>query len=192
MDSFLALDAARFEFDRRLGTVNDAQWATPTPCEGWTVRDLVTHVISGNNMTVRILGGGTKEEALAILAGGSDSRAESDPYAAFVASADEQAKAFREPGALDRTVHHPVMDMSGAQQLVFRTGDLLLHAWDLAKAIGGDEQIDDALVRHVWDEFEPMAPFIGEIGLFGTGPSDTVAEDAPFQQRLLDLSGRRP
>ena len=37
-----------------------------------------------------------------------------------------------------------------------------------------------------------MAPIIGDIGVFGTGPSGTVADDAPLQQRLLDLSGRRP
>ena len=37
-----------------------------------------------------------------------------------------------------------------------------------------------------------MAPFIAEIGVFGSGPSGTVAEDAPLQQRLLDLTGRRP
>jgi len=38
---------------------------------------------------------------------------------------------------------------------------------------------------------EPMAPFIGTIGLFGTGPSGQVDESAPAQMRLLDLSGRR-
>jgi uncharacterized protein (TIGR03086 family) len=192
MDPFLALDVAQSEFDRRLSTVTDAQWETPTPCEGWTVRDLVIHVISGNKMTVRILGGGSKEEAMADLEGSPALRAERDLYAAFVASADEQAKAFREPSALDRTVHHPAMDMSGAQQLGFRTGDLALHAWDLARAIGGDEQLDEDLVQHVWDGLQPMAPFIGEIGVFGTGPSGGVGEDAPLQQRLLDLSGRRP
>jgi len=28
--------------------------------------------------------------------------------------------------------------------------------------------------------------------VFGTGPSGTVGPDAPLQDRLLDLSGRRP
>jgi hypothetical protein len=43
-----------------------------------------------------------------------------------------------------------------------------------------------------WEGLQPMVPFIGEIGAFGTGPSGTVAEDAPLQLRLLDLTGRRP
>jgi hypothetical protein len=37
-----------------------------------------------------------------------------------------------------------------------------------------------------------MAPIIGQIGIFGEGPSGTVGEDAPLQERLLDLTGRRP
>jgi hypothetical protein len=29
-------------------------------------------------------------------------------------------------------------------------------------------------------------------GVFGSGPSGTLGPDAPLQDRLLDLSGRRP
>jgi hypothetical protein len=36
-----------------------------------------------------------------------------------------------------------------------------------------------------------MAPFIGEVGMFGTGPSGFFNDDAPLQLRLLDLTGRR-
>ena len=38
----------------------------------------------------------------------------------------------------------------------------------------------------------PMAPFIGEVGVFGSGPSGTVGDDATVKIRLLDLTGRRP
>jgi len=84
------------------------------------------------------------------------------------------------------------MDMPGAQLLGFRIGDLALHTWDLARAIGGDEELDEGLTANVWETLEPMAPFIGEIGVFGTGPSGTVGSDAPLQTRLLGVTGRRP
>ncbi|MHB1533489.1 MAG: maleylpyruvate isomerase family mycothiol-dependent enzyme [Acidimicrobiales bacterium] len=29
--------------------VRDDQWGLPTPCEDWTVRDLVEHVVGGND-----------------------------------------------------------------------------------------------------------------------------------------------
>jgi len=47
--------------------------------------------------------------------------------------------AFGASDATERIVHHPAMDMPGAQLLGFRIGGLTLHAWDLARASGGDE-----------------------------------------------------
>ena len=76
--------------------------------------------------------------------------------------------------------------------LGFRTGDNLLHTWDLARAVGGDETLDPGAVEAVWAVLEPMAPMIPSIGVFGSGPSGSVGADAPLQTRLLDLSGRRP
>ena len=82
--------------------------------------------------------------------------------------------------------------MPGSTLLGFRTADNLLHAWDLARAVGGDEALDPDLVTVVWARLEPMAPVVATLGVFGTGPSGTVGADAPLQERLLDLSGRRP
>ncbi len=73
-----------------------------------------------------------------------------------------------------------------------RVADALLHAWDLARAIGADEQLPAGLVAEVWAAMSPMAALIGGSGFFGSGPSGQVGEDAPLQLRLLDLSGRRP
>ena len=79
-----------------------------------------------------------------------------------------------------------------AQFLGMRVADALLHAWDLARAIGADEQLPAGLVAEVWAVMSPMAALIGSSGFFGSGPSGQVDEDAPLQLRLLDLSGRRP
>jgi hypothetical protein len=43
----------------------------------------------------------------------------------------------------------------------------------------------------VYENMKPMEPFIGQIGLFGQGPSGTVGDAADVQLRLLDLTGRR-
>ena len=189
MDQIDALVTATAELRRRLVEVGDDAWDAATPCEGWTVRSLVEHLVGGNHMAADLLHGGSREEAIAALDGISLG---DDPVAAFDASAQAQLDAFREDGALERTCAHPAGDFSGAQVLGFRIGDLTTHAWDLARAIGADEALDPGLVEVVWEGFQPMAPFIGQIGLFGSGPSGDVGEDAPLQQRLLDLTGRRP
>jgi len=91
----------------------------------------------------------------------------------------------------DEVVHHPVGDVAASQLLGFRTGDLTLHAWDLATAIGVDARISVDLATVVYESMKPMEPFIGQIGLFGQGPSGDVGDDADVRQRLLDLTGRR-
>ena len=79
-----------------------------------------------------------------------------------------------------------------SQLLQMRTGDLALHAWDLATAIGVDAGIPEELAAAVYQNLAPMAEVIGTIGMFGTGPSGTVGEDAPVTVRLLDLSAVAP
>jgi uncharacterized protein (TIGR03086 family) len=184
------LDRARAGFGEMLAGVSPDQWARPTPCEGWTVRDLVNHVVLGGRMTARLLHGASAEDVTALF--GTDMLGD-DPTTAFAGSSAEERDAFAEPGSLDRIVHHPgAGDVPGALLLGFRIGDHLLHTWDLARAVGADEALDPGAVETVWAVLEPMAPMIPSIGVFGTGPSGSVGEDAPLQTRLLDLSGRRP
>src|SRR5687767_13288304 len=190
MDAFESLNRARGEFDRRLRAVTDDDWEKPTPCEGWTVRDLVHHVVGANRMAPLLLAGKPTEEAVIAMVG--PEVLGDDPVSAFVTSADEQEAAFRQPGAFEATCHHPSGDIPGEMLFGFRVSDMTLHAWDLARAIGADETLDPELVQLLWERMEPLGPALGSMGLFGTGPSGEVAEDAPTQTRLLDLSGRRP
>jgi uncharacterized protein (TIGR03086 family) len=176
------------EWGTRLRQVRDDQWSLATPCTAWTVRDLANHVVAGNEMSGLLLDGADAATVKARLAG---DHLGADPVAAWKHSSAVELAAFAEPGALDRTVHHPVGDVPAEVFLGFRINDYLLHAWDLARATGGDETLDPDAVAVAWASLEPMAPIIATIGMFGTGPSGTVAADAPFQTRLLDLSGRR-
>ena len=184
------LAAAHRQFGAVLATMTPQQWSVSCPCEGWTVGDLVEHLVVGEQMTIQLLDGASREDALAFAHAATVVPADAAAQYAEVAAATEEA--FAAPGALERTVQHPVGDVLGEQMLGFRIADFTLHSWDLARSIGGDETLDPALVDAVWTQLQPIAPIIGTIGVFGSGPSGTVPEDAPLQQRLLDLSGRRP
>jgi uncharacterized protein (TIGR03086 family) len=189
VDDFEALSRSRTEFANRLQYVDGSNWDAATPCEGWKVSDLVEHLVVGARMTVMLLHGASRDEALAIDRGELTAGNAVDQWND---AADAQDAAFHEPGALDRVVHHPAGDMPAGQMLGFRIGDATMHAWDLSRALAVDEHLDPELVEHVWARISPMAPFIGQIGVFGQGPSGDVADDAPLQTRLLDLTGRRP
>jgi uncharacterized protein (TIGR03086 family) len=189
MEPLEALATGRAEFDRRLRSVGESDWDRDTPCDDWSVRDLVVHVIYGTRMTAALLHGATRDEAFAVVA---DATLPDDPIAAFAEGADAEAAAFAEPGALDRICAHPAGDFPGAMILGFRIGDLAMHTWDLSRAIGADEQLDPGLVDNVWTAIEPMLPMMGSVGVFGEGPSGSVPDDAPLQLRVLDATGRRP
>ncbi len=189
MDNITALPiaAARFESVAALVTADDLR--KPTPCGDWTVQQLLDHVIGGNLMAAALLSGASREDAVAVLA---ESTVGADTFAAVQESMRAQANAFADSAALELVVHHPAMDMPGAQLLGFRVGDLLVHSWDLARAIGADETLDPEVVAVVATNIEPMRPFIGQVGMFGEGPSGTLDESADAQTALLDLMGRRP
>lgn len=190
MDFYEALDRSATEFERRLVAVADDQWGGPTPCEGWTVRDLVNHVVTANRMSVRLLQGASADEVRASW--GKDSLGD-DPMAAFLDSAAGQRAAFSEEGALERTCAHPTQgEVPGFQLLGFRIADQTLHAWDLARAIGADEQLDPELVELLYAGMAPLAGDLAAGGIFGEGRSGTVPDDAPVQAKLLDVAGRRP
>lgn len=188
MDQLDALARSADLFESKLIPVSSSMMNAPTPCEGWDVSELIRHSIAGATMSAAIVRGASRDDALAILAG---TTLDEDPVAQFRRCADDLAVAFAEPDALERTVAHPAMEMPVAQLLGFRIGDNLIHAWDLARATGGDESLDEELVALVWENVQPMRPFIGQIGQFGEGPS---AEDldAPLALQLLDFMGRRP
>jgi uncharacterized protein (TIGR03086 family) len=149
----------------------------------------VRHVVAGTRMSTVLLEGATRDEAFATVA---SFEVGDDPQATFATVMAENAAAFGVPGALTRTVAHPMGDIPAELLLGFRIGDLTLHSWDLARAIGADETLDPVLVAAVWAAVSPMGDAIGTTGVFGDGPSGTVGDDAPLQTRLLDFTGRRP
>jgi uncharacterized protein (TIGR03086 family) len=176
-------------FDDRLATVKPDQWTLPTPCTEWTVRDLVDHVTGGNRWAVALLDGEQPGPALetALRPGFGD-----DILDEYRAAAEAQYEGFAADGALEKTCHHFVGDIDGAAFSWLRIADLAVHAWDLARATGGDEHMGDELVTAVWAVQSPRAQLIATAGMFGTGASGTLGYEAPLQHRLLDMLGRRP
>src|SRR2546423_1837109 len=75
---------------RLVGSVSADELSKPTPCEGWDVRALVTHMIGTNGRFATALRGAPAPAAPA---------ADADMVAAYAASADTALQAWRAPGA---------------------------------------------------------------------------------------------
>jgi uncharacterized protein (TIGR03086 family) len=165
-------------FAGRLSIVQPDQWTAATPCTEWDVRALVNHVVGANRRYTMLLHGATAGEVDATR---TVDHLGVDPVSSFVTTAAELAAAFREPGALARTAHHPAGERTGAQLLEMRVLDVAVHTWDLARAIG------IAFAITLQDTFEAGR----ERGSYAQPPGRTSA-NLSAQGRLLHLLGRRP
>ncbi|MEA2000360.1 MAG: TIGR03086 family metal-binding protein [Actinomycetota bacterium] len=190
LEPVAALRRAHHEFSTRLGEVRDDLWVRQSACEDWSVGDLVDHVIGGNVFTVAVIRGAGAEEAMASAIKGAESGVD-DRVDAYESSAAEMLALFGSPGALGGVYHHVVGDVPGTVVVALRTNDITLHAWDLARSGGFDEQLDPGLVRHVWDKMSPNVDELAAGDRFGSGSRGDLPDDAPLQARLLDITGRR-
>jgi uncharacterized protein (TIGR03086 family) len=112
-----------------------------------------------------------------------------DPLSGWETAADGALSAFAEDDAMVRTVHLSRGPAPATDYALELTADLTVHAWDLARATGGDTDLDGELVTAALLVGERL-PGDGVPGLFGP-PVDTSPAASP-QQRLLARFGRRP
>jgi uncharacterized protein (TIGR03086 family) len=113
-----------------------------------------------------------------------------DPIAAFAALVDTACTAARSVTDLEATVHCSFGDYKVREYLWQINSFRGLRAHDIAEVIGVDSQLPGQLVQGLWDEISPHAEEWRTIGVFG--PAVPVPADAPLQDRLLGLTGRRP
>ena len=174
------------EFDARVRQVGDHQWQAATPDEDWTVRDLVNHLAGEDLWAPPLLAGSTIAEV--------GDRFEGDvlgaePRAAWTAASAAAVRAAGEDGAMDRIVHLSFGDFPGSEYTLQLFADHVIHAWDLARAIGADEHLDEELVASCATWFEAVEEAYRSAGAIAERPS--VPGHADAQTLLLARFGRR-
>jgi uncharacterized protein (TIGR03086 family) len=166
-----------------IDAVSDDQWGLPTPCDDWTVRDLVEHVVAGNDgFTAALHGQATAPGATAERAG--------DLASQFRRSVRELLHAFRQPGTLERMVSVPFGTVPGAVALHLRITELLVHGWDLARATGQAVAFPEEVAEQ---ELAFSRRALGDVppGRRPFAPPEPVADDAAAIDRLAACLGRR-
>jgi uncharacterized protein (TIGR03086 family) len=180
-------NAAIEGFGSRLRRVRADQWTASTPDAEWDVRTLVNHVVGELLWIPPLVEGKTIAEVGNQFDG--DVLGD-DPVATFERAAAGVRTAIGPPGALDRTVHLSYGDFPGHEYLGQVTSDIVIHTWDLAKAIGADATLGDALVTAVTDFLSPQIDMWRMPGVFAA-PVETGA-GAHAQDRLIAMTGRDP
>lgn len=183
-------------FERVLRDVRPEQWAWPTPCTEWDVRQLVNHMTRGNLGYLRLLHGGTAADFLRLR--DADALGD-DPITAYTHSLQECATAFARPCALRQVLDYPLGRVTGARALAVRTTDSVIHTWDLARATGADETLDPGLAAWIDDHMEEIYAGLAESPTapetthrFFAAPNPDAPHDASRQDHLLTRMGRTP
>ncbi|MER5394302.1 TIGR03086 family metal-binding protein [Saccharopolyspora sp. NPDC002686] len=185
MQLLAAHRTAMAEFDARVQRIEAEQWDNPTPCSEWNVRDLLNHLVGEQLWAPWLLDGATLDEVGDRFDGDVLGN---DPIKAWTRAADAARRAWDAPGATSGEVHVTGGVIPAEDYGWQMTADLAVHAWDLARGIGADEQLNPELVADLYTVLAPQVSAWQDLGIFA--PPRDVPLGADQQTRLLALLGR--
>jgi uncharacterized protein (TIGR03086 family) len=175
-----------------VASIGPDQWGLPTPCTGWSVRDVVGHLVGGNLLFVRLLAGAPLPPREELLAESRTDRLGADPLGAYRVAAAALVEAFRADGVLERVVTVPAGTLPGIAALHLRTVEAMVHGWDVARATGRPLHFPSELVEEELGFTRETLPRLPPrpSGQGPLGAARPVSDDAPPLDRLAALLGR--
>ena len=177
---------AQNAFTDRVDAVEAGQWDTEA-LPGWSVTDLVGHLVDEMRWIPDLLAGDPADLVEPRFSHAAAELLGDDPLTAWETAADTALAALATTD-LAGTVHLHRGPTPTREYLEELTADLVVHGWDLARATGGDEEIDPALLRAA-AVLGDRLPEDGWPGLFD--PPLAVPAGAPERVRMLARFGRR-
>jgi len=155
-------------------------WQRPSACEGWTAADVVAHLID------------TQRDFLArhgVDLGPTPAVAD-DPAAAWATHAATVAPLLDDPGLVDTAFDGYFGPTTVGEVVVrFYVTDMVVHRWDIARAVGLDETISDAELDQLELDIGGYGDAAYAPGVFA--PALEAPAGADRQTTVLARTGRR-
>lgn len=175
-----ALRRATTDFDDVIEEVERVDgWDRPTPCDGWVARDVVTHLADWTPFLLEAVGRDVPNP-------------DDPPIERWRYVAASLAAIMSDPAEAATEIETgPPGRMPIARAIsMFVTGDVVVHTWDLARAIDLAVDLDEITLAEQLAGMEPMDAAIRKSGHFG--PRVDVPADASVVDRALAFTGRDP
>ncbi len=118
------------------------RWSAPSPCPDWDARAIVEHVI------------GFHDVLLLRPMGAKPDRPKNDPAERWEITLAALVALFGRPALFDGPVdvpavgNNPPTRIKAAPLVGLLSQDVLVHTWDLARAVGADDHLDPELCAH--------------------------------------------
>ena len=170
-------------FTDKVRGVADGEWDARSPVADWRSRDVVRHLV---------------EWFPSLLADGSDIElapgpsVDVDPVGAWEQHATSVQQVLDDPASADIVFAHPRLPETPLLLAIsrFYTNDVFMHTWDLARATGQDDRLDQDRCRDLYEGMVPMDEMLRQSGQYGARVP--VPDDADWQTKMLGFIGRDP
>ncbi|WP_066912197.1 TIGR03086 family metal-binding protein [Millisia brevis] len=161
-----------------VGRVTAAEWDAPSPCEGWTARDVLAHLIDTQR---EFLG----RHGVDLPAAGDLS----DPAAAWSSHVAAVRAALADPTVVAQQFETPFGAMTvGDALLQFYGFDLVAHRWDIAAVTDTPHRFSDTDLDSLEAAIAGWGDTLYSEGVCARGPE--APADADRQTRVLAALGR--
>lgn len=167
--------------------VDDAQLSSATACAGYSLGDLIDHV-------------DLVAEGFAALALGKPGEApDREPAAANLGAGWRDGvvehlralgTAWDDPAAWQGSTETAGVELANEVWGKIVLTELVVHGWDIAKAVGRPADMPEEAVRHCYEHVAVFVPNAPVPSLWG--PAVDVPADAPLLDRVVGITGRTP
>ncbi|GAA1712169.1 TIGR03086 family metal-binding protein [Fodinicola feengrottensis] len=179
-----ALDQA----EKVIAEATEEKMSLPTPCEEFDVRKLSGHMIGVVRRVIHTGKGGKAADVSSLVP---------DLPAAELIPLFHEARAtveqvWSDDALLDKVLSLPFGEFPGRAAMLAYAQEMTVHSWDLAKALGRLDLLDDSLAEAVLPIARQFVPADARGGPIPFGPVVEVEPDAGPYAQLAGHLGRRP
>lgn len=171
-----------------VGQVSADHLNNPTPCPEFTVEQLVAHSLGGLEQLIMIPQGLTEWPDLV-----PDTFDPAEFASSWARLSAEVQEVWADDSQLGKMQVLPWAEAPGFAAVGFYISEVLVHTWDLAKAIGVEVDWDQDLAAAVLDGVKMGLPVEGrEDPEMPFDPVVQIPVGAPAMDQLLAFMGRNP
>lgn len=186
-DPRAGFEAAADQLAALIALVTPDRLGAPTPCGEWDVRALLGHVVDGTHRTAAL----GEQGSGARMAEEAPPQVADDGWAVAYAEAAARFRAgWADDTTLDGVYTVPWGEVPGRGVVGAEVQETVVHGWDLARAIGAVDHLDERLAEAILPFAEQILPAEPRGGAIPFGPVRPTAPDAGAYVRLAAWLGR--